>query len=80
MYNARLAEERKMNNSDFRLFQVCHFKIVTTRCYYYVLQTGVGSISCSMYVHKCTLRCKHLFCGNDINRVNANTLIGDLYI
>ena len=23
-------ETKKMNNSDFRLFQVCHFKIVTT--------------------------------------------------
>ena len=35
-YSARLVEERKkMNNSDFRLFQVYHFKIVTTYCYYY---------------------------------------------
>ena len=33
-YGARLAEER-MNNSDFRLFQVCHLKIANTRCYYY---------------------------------------------
>ena len=28
-------ERKKMNNSEFRLFQVCHFKIVTTHCYYY---------------------------------------------
>ena len=28
-------ERKKMNNSDFRLFQVCHFKIVATHCYYY---------------------------------------------
>ena len=41
-YSARLVEERrkkerkkKMNNSEFRPFQVCHFKIVTTHCYYY---------------------------------------------
>ena len=38
-YGARLAEERrrkkKLNNSDFRLFQVCHFKIVTTHYYMY---------------------------------------------
>ena len=43
-YSTRLPEERKrtkkkerkkMNNSDFQLFQVCHFKIVTTRSYYY---------------------------------------------
>ena len=27
--------KKKMNNSDFRPFQVCHFKIVTTHCYYY---------------------------------------------
>ena len=33
-YSTRLVEERK-NNSDFRLFQVFHFKIVTTQCYYY---------------------------------------------
>ena len=31
-----LRKERKMmNNSDFRPFQVCHFKIATTYCYYY---------------------------------------------
>ena len=39
-YSARLVEERrkkerKMNNSDFRPFQVCYLKIVTTHCYYY---------------------------------------------
>ena len=34
-YSARLVEERKMNNSDFQPFQVCHFKIVTTHWYYY---------------------------------------------
>ena len=28
-------ERKKMNNSDLQLFQVCHFKIVTTLCYYY---------------------------------------------
>ena len=28
-------EREKMNNSDFRPFQVYHFKIVTTHCYYY---------------------------------------------
>ena len=27
-YGARLFEERKMNNSDFQLFQVCHFKLI----------------------------------------------------
>ena len=41
---ARLVEEerrkkerrkKKMNNSEFRSFQVRHFKIVTTHCYYY---------------------------------------------
>ena len=26
--------KKKMNDSDFRPFQVCHFKIVTTHCYY----------------------------------------------
>ena len=25
-------ERKKVNNSDFRPYQVCHFKIVTTRC------------------------------------------------
>ena len=35
-YSARLVEERKKrNNSDFQPFQVCHFKIVNTHCYYY---------------------------------------------
>ena len=37
-YGARLFEEErrmKRNNSDFQLFQVCHFKIVITHCYYY---------------------------------------------
>ena len=41
-YGARLAKERKKdeNNSDFRLFQVCHFKIVTARYYYYTADWG----------------------------------------
>ena len=31
-----LKKERKgMNDSNFRPFQVCHFKTVTTLCYYY---------------------------------------------
>ena len=38
-YGTSLAEERrrrkKLNNSDFLQFQVCHFKIVTTHRYYY---------------------------------------------
>ena len=43
-YGTRLAEERrrkrkkerkKINDSYFLPFQVCHFKIVTTHCYYY---------------------------------------------
>ena len=39
-YRARLAEERKKeeemtNDSNSRPFQVCHFKIVTTRYNYY---------------------------------------------
>ena len=42
-YSARLVEERRkmMNNSDFRLFQVYYALIL-------LLQTGAGSISCSM--------------------------------
>ena len=28
-------ERKKMNDSEFRPFQVCHFKIVTTRCHCY---------------------------------------------
>ena len=47
-YGARLAEDRrrrrrsrrrsrkkKMNNSKFQHFLVCHFKLVTSQCYYY---------------------------------------------
>ena len=43
-YGARLAEERKrrrrrsrkkMKNSEFQHFLVCHFKLVTSHCYYY---------------------------------------------
>ena len=36
-YGARLVEEerKKEEDSDFQPFQVCHFKIVTTHCYYY---------------------------------------------
>ena len=36
-YSARLHgwRKKKMNNSDFRPFQVCHFKTVNTHCYYY---------------------------------------------
>ena len=41
--------KKKINNSDFRSFQVCHFKTVTTHRYYILLQTGAGSIRCSMY-------------------------------
>ena len=51
-FGARLAEERKKEheqyNSDFRPFQVCHFK----NSYYtllLLLQTGAGSVSCLMY-------------------------------
>ena len=29
-----------MNNFDFRPFQVFHFKIVTTHCYYYTADWG----------------------------------------
>ena len=32
-----------------RIFQVCHFDIVTTHCYYYCMQKGADSMSCSMY-------------------------------
>ena len=31
----RKKERKKISNSNFRPFQVCHFKIVTTHCYYY---------------------------------------------
>ena len=37
-YGARLVKKegkKTMNNSDFQLFQVYHYKIVTTLCYYY---------------------------------------------
>ena len=45
----RKKERKKMNNSDFWPFQVCHFKIVNYTLLLLV-QTGSGSISCSMYV------------------------------
>ena len=53
-YGARLFEERRRWTilHDFRLFQVCHFKIVTIAIttLLLLLQTGAGSISCLMYV------------------------------
>ena len=39
--------KKKINNYDFRPFQVCHCKIVKTYCYI-LLQTGAGFISHSM--------------------------------
>ena len=34
-YSSRLFEERRWTILTFDRFQLCHFKIVTTRCYYY---------------------------------------------
>ena len=49
----RKKERKKMNNSDFQPFQVCHFKIVTTKyILLLLLQTGAGSTSCSMYFNR----------------------------
>ena len=44
-YGARLVgeerkKERKMNNSEFQPFQVCHFKIVNTHCHYTTADWG----------------------------------------
>ena len=67
-YSARLVEEKKMNNSDFCPFQVCHFRIVTTHCYYYcnrlykLLYVVLDASICSpAMISPC---------------INANTLIG----
>ena len=58
-YGARLAEEKKkerkkegkkMNDSGFRPFQVCHFKIVTTCCYYYCRQGQALEAALRMYI------------------------------
>ena len=59
-------EERKkeVNNSDFWTFQVCHFKSYKLLL---LLQTGVSSISCLLYV---------LVPQWWYHRVNRNTLIG----
>ena len=56
-------EERKknMNNSDFQPFQVCHFKVVITHCYYYRRLRQAQAAWCT-----CTFRRKHLFPGDDI--------------
>ena len=63
-YGTRLAEERKkMNNSDFRSLQVCHFKIVT------ITTADWGRL----YKLLCTFRCEHFVLWQC---VNANTLIG----
>ena len=56
----RTKERKKMSNSDFRPFQVCHFKIVTYTLLL-LLQTGAGSLSCSMYFRR-----KYLFPVDDI--------------
>ena len=58
-YDARLAEERRVNNSNFRLFQVCHFKIVLT----HITTADWNRLNKLLY---CTFRRKHLFLGNDI--------------
>ena len=52
--------KKKMNNSDLQLCQVCHFKIVTTHCYY---SCRLGQ---TLYGARCTFRRKHLFLGDDI--------------
>ena len=69
----RLFEERRrwLNNSDFWPFQVCHFKIVSYYALLVLLQTGAGSISCSMYFQTQAFVPLLWY-----RRENANTMIG----
>ena len=62
-YGARVGKEM-MNNSDFRPFQVCRFKIVTTHCYYYC-RLGKAHFYTQAFVPWRWYR-----------RENANTVIG----
>ena len=55
-------EERRIWTilTGFQPFQVCHFKIVTTCCYYYC------RLGQTLYAALCTFRHEHLFFGDDI--------------
>ena len=70
-------EERKMKNSDLKVFQVCHFKIVTKYCYYTTADWGNPyNLLYVLLSALCTFRYEHLFPGDDTTIKNANTLIG----
>ena len=60
-----------MNNSDFRSFQVCHFKLVTVHIS--ITTTDLGRL---YKLLDGTSRRKHLFPGDDIAVKNTNTQIG----
>ena len=53
-------ERRRWTIFLLRLFQVCHFKIITAHCYYYC------RLGQALYTARCTFRRKHLFSGDDI--------------
>ena len=52
-------KKEKMNKSDFRLFQVCHFKELL-----HVASTTADWGRLNKHA-LCTFRCKHLFSGDD---------------
>ena len=63
-------KKEKMNKSDFRLFQVCHFKELLYMLLL-LLQIGAGSISILYVLLDVSICFLVMIC-----RENANTLIG----